>query len=182
MEWYQPHLVVKYLVYFLLVWFFIGLFSKGQFKTNVILFSMYLVNTFWFKEITASYPSIEYVNQYILNKEFLVGIDVFFGLLLIAINKSDLNNYDFKHFGLIGFLVLCHFMILWHLTMGKSWFTGIFHACYDELIIIIGLLQVWVSRDGIFNAISRIQDSDYRFWFRDIHSGKIHLPRKKRKG
>jgi len=182
MEYYQPHLIVKYMVYFLLVWFFIILLSKKNRKTNVVLFAMYLINSFWFKEIKAEFDTVEYINEYIINKEFIAGIDVFLGLVIYALNKDNLTKYVWRQWGILAFVVTCHSMILYDLTISQSWLTGKFYTYYDELIIIAGLLQVWVSRDGILTSIRRVQSFDYNVWVRDIYSSKVHFPSKKRKG
>ena len=179
---YQPHLIVKYLVYFLFVWFFISLFSRKNRGTNITLFSMYLINSFWFKEIGAEWGTIEYKAEYILNKEFIATIDTFFGLMIFALNKSKLSKCSRRQFELIGFVVLCHCMVLLHLTVGKSWLTVMFYSYYDELIIIGGLLQIWVSRDGTLTVIRRAKSFNYRLWVRHVYSSKVYFSRKKRKG
>jgi len=182
MEYYQPQLIVKCLIYFLVLWFFIASFSDKDKRVNLVIFAMYLFNVVTIKEIHFNINSPEYMAEYIKITRFLVATDVFFGLVMYAVNKHKLNNYVYKQWALLGFVVLCHSMILWDLTISQSWLTGRFYTYYDELIIIIGLLQVWVSRDGILNVISRVQDSGYRFRVRYIHSSKVHLPRKERKG
>lgn len=182
MEYYQPHIIVKFMAYFLFVWFFIALLSKKQTKTDLPLLVLYMVNAIWIKDIASPFDSVSYINEFISNKEFLIGIATAFGLLILALNKNNLNKYSRRQFGLLGFVVLCHSMILWDLTMSQSWLTGMFYTYYDELIIIIGLLQVWVSRGGILSVISGVQSFNYRVWFRGIYSNKVYFTRTKRKG
>ena len=172
---YQPHLIVEYMVYFLVVWFFIASFSKGEQKINLVIFIMYLVNTWWFQPIPYDYLSTEYRDQYIANKEFLVLIDVFFGLLMLGVSMNKLNTYLAKQYAILSFAVLCHCMLLWDKTISQSFITGFFYTYYDELIIIVGILQVWVSRGGILGVIGRLQDFDYRIFIHNIRSNKtIH--------
>lgn len=178
MEYYQPHLIVKYLVYFLMVWFFIASFSKRDRSINIIIFVMYAFNTWWFEPITFNYLSQEYRDQFILNKEFLVQVDVVFCLVMMVVNIKKPSAYLFKQWLLLSFVVLCHYMILWDLTMGKSSITGFFYTFYDELIIIVGILQVWVSRDGILGIVSRVQSFNYRILLSSICSRKNLFKRK----
>lgn len=182
MGYYQPHLIVKYMVYFLMVWFFIASISTEDRKVNLSLFAMYLVNTIWFEPITFTYGTIEFKNQYILNKEFLVGIDVFFGLIIFALSGEGSTKYSWRQFALLGFVVLCHSVILYRLTVNQTWLVNLFYNVYDELVIIVGILQVCISRDGLLNSIRRIQVFTYGIWVRDIRDCKIHLTRRKRKG
>jgi hypothetical protein len=169
------------MVYFLLVWFFIASFSKEQWKVNVVMFAMYLFNTWWFEPIGFHYLSVEYKEQFILNKEHLVKIDVVFCLIMLATNYNKLNPYLFKQWSLLSFAVLCHFMILYDLTVSQSLITGLFYTFYDELIIIVGLLQVCISSGGIMGLFRKLQSFDYRILLSGILYRKSLPERKTRK-
>lgn len=180
MQYYQPHLIVEYLIYFLIVWFFIASIDGENRKVNLVIFAMYTTNILLLNKINLDVNSTEYFFAYIESVKFLVFIDVFFGLVMYAINKNNLTKYLWKQWGLLAFVVTCHFMILWDLSISQSWLTGKFYTYYDELIIIVGLLQVLVSRDGILTAIGRLQKFDYGVFVRVICSGKLLFKRKKR--
>ena len=179
MEYYQPHLILNYLIYFLIVWFFIASFSTKKSKVNLNIFIMYVVNISFLPEIKSSFDSAFYLDEYIGTVEFLVSIDVFFGLVMFASNK-DKDKYMWKQWALLCFAITCHSMILYDLTVSQSWLTGKFYTYYDELIIIIGLLQIWVSRDGIFATISRLQSFDHRIFFHGLFHHKLLFKSKKR--
>jgi hypothetical protein len=180
MNFYQPHLITGYLIYFLIVWFFlVSLSGKGE-RVNLVIFFMYVVNITYIDKINLDINSPEYLLAYIEVERFLVGVDVFFGLVMYALNKDAFTKYAWKQWSLLAFVVTCHFMILWDLSISQSWLTGKFYTYFDELIIIAGLLQMWVSRDGILTAISRLQKFDYGFFVRAIRGGKLLFKRKKR--
>ncbi len=83
---------------------------------------------------------------------------------------------------LLAFAVLCHSMIIYDLTISSSLFSAFFYDFYDELIIMIGLLQMMVSYDGIVSAFSNLQKLLHRTIFY-IHGFSKGLPtQKKRKG
>ena len=87
MEYYQPQLIVKCLIYFLVLWFFIASFSDKDKRVNLVIFAMYLFNVVTIKEIHFNINSPEYMAEYIKITRFLVATDVFFGLVMYAVNK-----------------------------------------------------------------------------------------------
>lgn len=57
---------------------------------------------------------------------------------------------------ILAFATTCHIMVILHLINNSS--TGlVFYNWYDELIILIGLIQMAISYEGITNALSNIR-------------------------
>lgn len=160
------------MVYFLMVWFFIASFSKGEWKVNIVILAMYAFNVWWFEPITFHNLSAEYKIQFNLNKEHLIKADVFFSLLMLAVNYNKINSYLFKQWSILSFAVLCHSMILYDSTVSQSWVTGFFYTFYDELMIIVGILQVCISSGKILELIRKLRRFDYRILLSGIFSNK----------
>ena len=61
-----------------------------------------------------------------------------------------------------------HFMVIWNLTEESSLITSTIYTLYDELIISVGLLQMWVSRNGISTALQSlweyVSDIGFGIW------------------
>jgi len=57
---------------------------------------------------------------------------------------------------LLAFAVVCHVMVILHLTSDSSPFSYIYQW-YDELIILIGFLQMAISYEGIIDAFSNLR-------------------------
>ena len=110
------------------------------------------------------------VADYISSLELSIDIDVITGLLMIPL--LNIEKVAIKQATLLAFAVLCHTMILYDLTIASSLFSNFFYDFYDELIIIVSILQMVVSRDGIYTAIRRAQGFIYGVWFRRLHSIK----------
>lgn len=154
----NPHLIVKCLVYILAVWFFISMLAKGV-RGNasaVIIFLFMVVQLIMYKENKNPIDSIEYLNEYIDELWVWMRLSFITGLTLTykKIFRSDSNAW--KQAFILGFATLVHTMVLLDLTITSNWFSLFFYNYYDELIITVGLLQLWVSSNGMVNGITNL--------------------------
>ena len=69
---------------------------------------------------------------------------------------------------LLAFAVLCNFMVLWDLKITSSFVSLLFYSWYDELILMIGFLQMAIASDGLNTAFKRIREHllciSFYFW------------------
>ena len=149
----NPHLVVKYLIYLIAVWFFIVtvLGGKKYFASSFIILAFTVLNILWINNIILN--DVNYVNEYIERKEFLIVMNGGAALILTMFLKLD--KVAWKHVLLLCFATLCHIMIILNI---KAHHAGFFYNWYDELIIAVGLLQMMVSHDGLIGAFSNLQE------------------------
>ena len=145
---YKPHLIAENLSYMLFVWFFI-ISVYGGIKDHVLsscLCVLWLVYCWIFTfDMFGSMSYIELTNKVVL-------IDGCFTLVCALLLKVSPTAY--KHTLLLSFATLCHIMIILSLKT-KSY--GFFYLWYDELIILVGLLQMVISFNGFNKAFHRIQ-------------------------
>jgi hypothetical protein len=87
-----------------------------------------------------------------------IGIDAASALLLAFAFKKP----AFKQSALLAFATLCHTMLLYDLTITSTQVTNFFYNWYEELIVMIGLLQMAVAHDGFTSALNRVRESIYR--------------------
>ena len=182
----NPHLVVKYLVYLLSVWFFI-LMITGNSKDKLsafILFLFTLVNLYIFKENQHVYGSTDYFDAYVYELELAISLN---GLVALSLTMvMNLDRTAWKQALLLAFATFVHTMVLCDLTIASSWFSEFFFDHYDGFIILVGLLQIWVSYDGMVkgfnNAFRRIQSVLFRFIFHYYRIRKSLSTQKKIKG
>ena len=132
----------------LFVWFFI-ISVFGGIKDHVLsscLCILWLVYCWIFTfDMFGSMSYIELTNKVVL-------IDGCFALVCALLLKVSPTAY--KHTLLLSFATLCHIMIILSLKT-KSY--GFFYLWYDELIILVELLQMVISYDGFTRALNRIQ-------------------------
>ena len=70
-----------------------------------------------------------------------------------------------KHALILAFAALCHNMIIYDLTIHSSFISNSFYTWYDELIIMVGLLQMAISHNGLTNALGNVREHILRFSF-----------------
>jgi len=152
----NPHLVVKYLVYFISVWFFILMLtgSDETKRSSFVLFLFTIVQMFTFKEITQEYGSNEYLQSYIEELSLCISVSSLAGVSLTRI--LHLDELASKHALILVFATITHTMVLCDLTIRSSWFSLFFFDYYDVLIMIVGLLQIWISRNGMANGLINV--------------------------
>ena len=49
-------------------------------------------------------------------------------------------------------------MIIYDLTIHSSFASNVFYTWYDELIIMVGILQMAISHNGLTNALGNIRE------------------------
>jgi len=132
-------------VYFLVI----AIFGSGQNKRHsVIIFSSAFVLIF------CSYPPTSDINQYVINRNLDLIYEVLTCVALMMILAFDKDAW--KHLLLLAFAVLCHIMIIYRLTIEYTMLSHWFYSYYDELLILIGLSQMVVSRDGFRESLSSV--------------------------
>jgi len=101
--------------------------------------------------------------SYVYNRNVSVLWDGATALILAMFLVFD--KVAWKQALLLAFATLCHIMIILQLTEAPSIFSLFFYSFYDELIIIVGILQMMVSHDGLITALGRLQDYIPRLTF-----------------
>ena len=147
------------IVYMMVIWFLILLFSDKQyFYCSIII-------------LLSSVANILIVDTYELTKVMSYSEEVFLLIKLDGVTAMILTAFYFrdklalKMSLLLAFSVLCHTMIIYDITVSSSFASYFFYTWYDELIAIVGLLQMVISRDGIISAFRNIQDHILRASF-----------------
>jgi len=139
--------------YFLVV----TIFGNGQSKRHsAIIFISALVFIF------CSYPPTSDFKQYILNRNLDLIYEILTCVALMMILTFDRDAW--KHLALLLFAVLCHVMIIYRLTIEYTLISHWFYLYYDELLILIGISQMVVSRDGFRTALSNVLVLLRRVW------------------
>lgn len=131
-------------VYFL----FILLFGSKEYKIHsAIIFLSCMAPIFYPLDAATD------VDSYMQKRELYILYDGATALIL-----SMLLRYDpiaWKQALLLCFATLCHIMIILNI---KAHHAGFFYNWYDELIMTVLILQMVVSKDGMADAIRRIQE------------------------
>lgn len=101
--------------------------------------------------------------SYIQSKEILIKYD---GAIAIAMTMFLFKDkLALKQSLLLAFAVLCHTMILYKLTIHSSIISAFFYTWYDELIIMVGILQMVISRNGLISALRNVREHILRLSF-----------------
>lgn len=169
---YKPHLIAAYMSYPLTVWFIfasiIFILSKKEVPWCLIALVFYW-SFYSYAIFNNSFDHFEYIES----KGKLIYFDGAFSVIMSMFLKLDKSAW--KHALLLCFATLCHIMIIWDLSIHSSFFSNFFYAWYDELIIMVGLLQMVISSDGITSVLRRLQRNISRLTFyRDSFSKSIH--------
>lgn len=151
---YEPHLIAANLSYVLMVWFFILTITKinKEFLSSAILFLVWSYYVFLIHNDKFNSLNFE------VTTNALIMIDGVTALIMTTILTKD--RLAWKHALILSFAVLCHIMILLNL---KTQSAGFFYTWYDELIILVGLLQMGVSYNGFITSFSNLQKLLSRF-------------------
>lgn len=78
------------------------------------------------------------------------------------------------------FATLCHIMIIYDLTIVSSIISNFIYVLYDELIIVVSMLQIAISKDGFINALRNVRIYILRFsngvrcYSQNLYSSKKH--------
>lgn len=144
---YEPHLIAANLSYPLLVWFFICLFSgRKYFLSSLALMCLWLI--YCYAISNGMFKPFSYIES----KGVLIRIDSAFALIMTVIFIFD--KLAIRHAILLSFATLCHIMVILSI---KNESYGLFFYYYDELIIMVGLLQMVVSYGGFKTALCNIR-------------------------
>jgi hypothetical protein len=101
--------------------------------------------------------------SYLESKAVLIKYDGAFAVCMTMFLVKD--RLACKHSILLAFAVLCHTMILWDLQITSSFVSLFFYSWYDELIILVGILQMAISRNGLNSALRGIRQHILRISF-----------------
>lgn len=164
------------IVYVMAVYFFfIMLFgeSKNRIHSAIIFLSSFLNMLF-------QHPESYDLQSYVYNRNISILWDGVTALILTMFLVFD--KVAWKHALLLAFAVMCHTMIIYDLTKNSSIISNFFYSFYDELIIMIGLLQMAVSYDGLIGALDKLQELLHRISFCSYNTYKSLFKQEKRKG
>ena len=163
---YIAGIIGDYPVPVLLTFYFLFLTVFGDIRVKISSFIVFLSSLFII--ITASYEFSE-VSRYVNDDAFTddVWISVLWdgatGLILIMFLLYDENAW--KQALLLAFATIWHTVVLLYLTTDSILLKDsivLIYIWYDEFIILVSLLQLWVSRDGMADAIRRVETYNYR--------------------
>ena len=148
------------------------------------MFLFKLVNLIIFKVIKEPIGAEEYLAAYIKELSLCIRLNGLTALALTMILIFDKGAL--KQASLLCFATFVHTMVLCDLTIASSLFSEFLYDHYDGFIILVGLLQIWVSYDGMVkgfnNAFRRIQSVLFRFIFHCYRNRKSLSTQKKIKG
>jgi hypothetical protein len=111
-----------------------------------ILFIMATVNILFVDVFGMTNPL-----SYIVEKYLLMWYDLSIALFMLTILLIDKQAW--KHASILAFAATCHFMIIYDLTIHSSFVTNLFYTWYDELIIMVGMLQMAISYNVFSNSL-----------------------------
>jgi len=165
----NPHVIAENLSYIMLVWFLFILATNVKEQR----YSSLILSVYWFSYCFIFYNGLFDQFEYLEVTELIINIDGAFALIMSLVFMLDKKSVRLAC--ILIFAVLCHVVLIYHLTISSSFITKAFYIWYDELIITAAILQLWVSRDGMAKGL----DNVFRFLqgvlFRGIfHSYRIH--------
>ena len=130
---------------------FILAFGDSRYKAHSFLLVTYSFIYFLMPELNVE--STTYRNDYLLQVNASMLIEGAAGLAMICILLFDrLARY---HALILAFAVTCHFMVYCDIQGDPKWILTIasgFYVFYDELIILVGVMQMAVSYNGFTTA------------------------------
>lgn len=146
---YDPSVMSGNLVYFIAAWFlFILIFSDERYRVHAFIIGLASIININTNGLVDSFTYVQDVSISIL----FDGATALILTMFLVFDKLAV-----KQSLLLAFAVLCHTMIIYDLTIASSIFSNFFYTWYDELIIVVGLLQMGVSYNGFITALSNLQ-------------------------
>jgi len=153
---------------------FISLFGEARVKKSafIVFLSSALILC------TASYD-FSVLGYYLDTDEYIAGCKISIlwdGVTVLILSKFLLKDSDaWKQWLLLAFATLCHCMITLYLSTDSSEvkeYTIFFYTWYDELIIIVGILQMAASYNGMVNGVIGLSRKRLRalFWVNSYYS------------
>lgn len=152
------HIAGNFSILLAIFFCFIFIFGKSEHK---ILSSILLLSSLFASllepippELYTTNPSL-YLDRYLDNMGSLITIDGGAGLVLTMFLAN--SKVIVKQSFLLLFLIIVHFMVIYALTIERNIFAVFCYSWYAEITILIGVLQMVVSRDGFSGALGGIQ-------------------------
>lgn len=108
--------------------------------------------------------------SYIEEKHLLMWYEILIAIVMMQLLMIDKQAW--KHTFILAFAALCHFMIIYDLTIHSSFTSNMFYTWYDELIIMVGLLQMAISKNGILTALGNSLEFISRIGIHNRRSGE----------
>jgi hypothetical protein len=163
------------IAYLVAPWFlFIIVFGDNKYLPHAtILFLMATINIL-FVDIFGMTNPLTYVEEKVL----LMWYDILIGMFMIALLMIDKQAW--KHALILAFAALCHYMIIYDLTVYSSFVSNVFYNWYDELIITVGVIQMVISHNGLISALRNIREYILRISFYCWHYSKSIATPKRR--
>ena len=173
---YDPSVVAGILVYPIAAWFlFIFIFSDSGYKYHSIIIALSSIINLLTNGLTKDFT-------YIQDASISIIFDGVTGVIMVMFLGKD--KLIPKQSLLLAFAAVCHFMIVYDLTVYSSVISNLFYIWYDELIIVVGLLQIGVAYNGFTtaynNAPTKLQVSIFWLGFGYNYMCKSLSTRKKR--
>lgn len=160
---------------------FILLSGDSKYKCHSFVLVVYSAVYFFMPELDQT--SLTYKESYMQDVNVSMLIEGAAGFAMVCCLPFDkLAKY---HALILAFAVMCHLMVYCNLKEDPEWIQAIaygFYAFYDELIILVGLMQMAVSYNGFItacnNASSRVQGF---VWWARLYSNNLleRLPERK---
>lgn len=163
--------------------YFIFILLSGDSKYKKHAFVLVVYSAVYYFMPTLDQTSLTYKESYIqdVNVSMLIeGATGFAMLLCLPFDK--LAKYQAL---ILAFAVMCHVMVYCKLKGDPEWIQAIaygFYAFYDELIIIVGLMQMAVSYNGIITACNNAPNQVQGLvWWVRVYSNNLlkYLPERK---
>lgn len=132
-----------------LLFVFIAGFASSKYRHGAIV-------VFIFSSINIMLTPLMQSLEYVAALEILIKIDAITVLFLCLSCKS--NKFSIQQAILLTFATVCHAMLLYELTISSNYISDLFYNYYDELIILVGILQIMAARNGIISAYTRVRE------------------------
>lgn len=160
-----------YLPILTFIFFMVLLFDKGsRFHSCVILFVCILY--YFMPDLDTSKPRDEYIKDF-LNATYTVISYNVVAMLALMYKKDKPSKRQAFVFACVIFL---HIVVSLKVINGLYWWNYHLVTYYDEILIVLALYQLWVSKNGMVRTYSKIQVFDFRRGF----IGLLHIQRSTR--
>ena len=158
-------------VYFL----FILVFSEPRYRVHSAIILLFTSLNIYFE-----LPVSNSIEGYIANRSINISWD---GVTAVALTMCfAFDKLAVKQALLLAFAITCHTVIIYDLTIASSVFSNFFYTWYDELIIVVGLLQMGVSYNGFTTALSNLRELLLRTYHHFNRSYQSLFTQTKREG
>ncbi len=154
----------------LITFYFLFILLFGETRVKISAFIIFISSALIL--LTASYD-FSVLGYYLDTDEYVAGCKISIlwdGVVVLILSKFLLKDSDaWKQWLLLAFATLCHCMITLYLSTESSEvkeYTIFFYTWYDELIIIVGILQMAASYNGMVNGVINLSRKRLRalFW------------------